>query len=344
MKLKAIFLIFISIILISASCSKKHQTLTTVAGKPDTTLLAEPFGMCIDAEGNLFVADVGNHCISKVTPNGEISRFAGSGNEGNENGSLREASFNSPSGVCFDKDRNLLVAGFGGQNIRKISRDGIVTTVAGTGKEGYLDGPADSARFSSPRGICIDSKGTIFVADCWNHRIRKISPNGIVTTFAGGGKTGELVVNDWKDGADTTARFDAPCGMSIDKNDNLYVADANNNCIRKITPEGYVTTVAGIGKQKGLKDGPYGSSLLNVPTELFVNDQFEVFFSDTYNHCVRKIDKNGVVTTLVGTGEKGFTEVEPLNSLLSSPRGICLYGNKLFFTEWGNHTIQKLEL
>ena len=342
--MKAIYYIVILFVTVFISCTETRRPLTIITGRNDTTILAEPFGMCSDTKGNLYVADVGRRCILKVDGKGEVSVFAGSDKEGTADGTLNDVSFVGPSGICFDKKGNMYIAGFGGQNIRKISPDGIVSTLAGTGKEGYLDGAAHSAKFSSPRGICADSKGNIFVADCWNHRIRKISPDGVVTTFAGGGKTGELVVNDWKDGADTTARFDAPCGMSIDKNDNLYVADANNSCIRRITSDGYVTTIAGTGKQKGLKDGPYGKSLLNVPTEVFVSSESEVYFSDTYNHCIRKIDKEGVVTTLAGTGQKGLTEVDPKNSLLSSPRGICIYKNYLFFAEWGNHTIRKLKL
>jgi sugar lactone lactonase YvrE len=332
------------VLLTFVACEPKPQQLVIVAGDKDTTIFNQPFGMCADGKGNLFIADVGRHCITLLETNGKAAVYAGSDKEGNTDGDKKIASFNAPSGVCFDRSGNMYIAGFGGQNIRKITHDGKVITAAGTGALGYIDGPAGQARFSSPRGICIDSKGNLFVGDCWNHRIRKIDTNGIVSTFAGGGKTGELVVNDWKDGADTTARFDAPCGMAIDKNDNIYVADANNNCIRKITPDGYVSTIAGIGKQRGLVDGPAGVSKLSVPTELTVTDENEVYFSDTYNNCIRKIDKNGIVSTLAGTGKKGFSNGLPLESLLSSPRGIVVSKGKLYFAEWGNHIIRKLNL
>ena len=339
-----VYLIIISAATFCISCNTPDHPLNIIAGKNDTTLLAAPFGMCVDPEGNLFVADAGRHSILKVNTKGEVTVFAGIEKEGGLDGNRKEASFNSPSGVFLDKKGNLYVAGFGGQNIRRITPEGEVSTVAGTGDEGYEDGPAAKAKFSSPRGVCMDSKANIFVADCWNHRIRKISPDGMVTTFAGGGKTGVLVENDWRDGQDTAARFDAPCGMAIDENDNVYVADANNHCIRKITPDGYVSTVAGIGKQKGLLDGPYGKALLNVPTEIFISMEGDLYISDTYNHCIRKMDKMGMVSTLVGNGEKGLSEDDPLHSLLSSPRGICLYDDYLFFAEWGNHTIRKLHL
>jgi DNA-binding beta-propeller fold protein YncE len=337
-------LLLLPFLLTLFACVHKPQQLVIVAGDKDSTQVNQPFGICADAKGNLFIADVGRHCITQLKNNGEIIVYAGIEKEGCNDGDRKTALFSAPSGICFDHSGNMYIAGFGGQNIRKITHEGVVSTIAGSGEEGYVDGPANQARFSSPRGICIDSKGNLFVGDCWNHRIRKIDTNGMVSTFAGGGKTGELVVNDWKDGADTVARFDAPCGLAIDQNDNIYVADANNSCIRKITSVGTVSTIAGIGKQKDLIDGPLGVSKCNVPTELTVTADNEVYFSDTYNHCIRKIDRNGIVSTLAGTGQKGFSNGLPRESLLSSPRGICIYKGELYFAEWGNHLIRKIKL
>lgn len=342
--MKNLVLFAFLLLLALAGCDPKPQELVIIAGDKDTTLFVQPFGMSGDAKGNLFIADVGKNCITMLKPDGTVTVYAGTGAEGNADGSRLAASFSAPSGICFDRQGNMYIAGFGGQNVRKITPGGEVSTVAGTGEGGYTDGPAGQARFSSPRGICIDSKGNLYVGDCWNHRIRRIDTSGIVTTFAGGGKTGELLVNDWRDGADTTARFDAPCGLAIDRSDNIYVADANNSCIRKITPGGYVTTLAGAGRQRGLVDGGPGVSRLSVPTELTVTDDNEVYFSDTYNNCIRKIDSNGNVSTLAGTGEKGFTNGLPLESLLSSPRGIYISKGKLYFAEWGNHTVRMLKL
>jgi hypothetical protein len=165
----------------------------------------------------------------------------------------------------------------------------------------------------------------------------------MVTTFAGGGARGELVVNDWRDGLDTAARFDAPCGMAIDEYDNIYVADANNNCIRKITPGGMVSTLAGIAGRRESKDGRYGESILNCPTELVVSDGI-IYFSDTYGNQVKKISTDLEVITLAGTGEPGMVNIDPLNSLLSSPRGITLSGDFLCFIEYDNRLIRRLRL
>lgn len=342
--MKIHWLTFFLLLSIIIACVPNSKSLIVVAGDKDTTSIREPFGMCADKDGNFYIADVGRNCITKLNPKGEIVVYAGTGKEGNNDGYKDSASFIAPSGVCIDRDGNLFIAGFGGQNIRKIASGGKVTTIAGTGEMGYVDGLANQAQFSSPRGICIDSKGNLYVGDCWNHRIRKIDTNGIVTTFAGGGKIGELVKNGWKDGADTAARFDAPCGLAIDNFNNIYVADANNCCIRKITPGGYVSTIAGAVQKVGLIDGVLGVSRLNIPTELTVTNNEEVYFSDTYNHAIRKIDKLGRVTTLAGTGQKGFTNGTPKKSLLSSPRGICICEGKVYFTEWGNHVVRMLKL
>lgn len=342
MKVNAIILYVL--VLFCSACTSNHAPLQVHVGYNDTTLLDTPFGMTVDKDGNLYVANAGKNCITKVGKNGEVSVFAGTGEASNIDGAIDTATFNSPSGVCFDNEGNIIVAGFGGGNIRRITIDGQVETLAGTGKEGYTDGPAEQATFSAPRGVCVDSKGNIYVGDCWNHRIRKISPDGIVSTFAGGGKIGVLVKNDWKDGPDTTARFDAPCGLAIDKNDNVYVADAGNHSIRKISPNGYVTTIAGIDKKQGLVDGPITEAELNTPTEVFVDDDLVVYFSDTYNNCIRKIGLNGNIETLIHSDDVATLSNDSTLQPITSTRGICVYKKELYFLEWHSHLMWKFQL
>ncbi len=131
----------------------------------------------------------------------------------------------------------MYVSDFINQRIRKISNDMEVTTIAGSGQAGYLEGPADEAKFNYPRGICLDDTGNIYIGDSWNHRIRKISTDGIVSTWAGGGTTiGVQSVGDYVDASDTAARFYTPCEVSIDQFNNIFVADAYNHRIRKIDP------------------------------------------------------------------------------------------------------------
>lgn len=337
-------LFFITAALVLSCNPPAERQLEIIAGENDTTIFSHPFGMCSDMDGNLYVADAGHNQVKKIDRNGTVSVFAGTGETGNNDGSAEMATFNYPSGICTDGNGNFYVAGFGGQNIRKISPEGYVTTIAGTGEEGYRDGEGEQALFSSPRGICIDSKGNLFVGDCWNHRIRKITPDGFVTTFAGGGNRGELVLNGWADGRDTAARFDAPCGMAIDIYDNIYVADANNNCIRKITPGGMVSTLAGIAGHRESKDGAYGESMLNCPTELVISPAGTIYFSDTYGNQVKMIGTDNVVSTIAGTGEKGNINSGPEISTLASPRGIAIAGNYLCFIEYDNRMVRRLKI
>jgi DNA-binding beta-propeller fold protein YncE len=195
--------------------------------------------------------------------------------------------------VRFDGKGNLYVCSYAENTIRVVDAKGNVRSVITSRVEGYLDGPVAEARIRAPRGLVFDSRGNLFFSDCWNHRIRKITPAGIVSTLAGGGPTGVEAKAIWRDGTGAEARFFAPCGMAIDGDDNLYVADAENHRIRKITPRGVVTTIAGHGISgkagRGFADGPAAKSRLNTPTEVFVTADGSVYFSDTYGNRIRKI-------------------------------------------------------
>ena len=235
-----------------------------------------PAGIAIDKAGNLYVADSWNHRIRKITPTGEVSTFAGSGEVGEDKGGFADgpgstAQFNRPSGIAIDTTGNLYVTDSKNHRIRKITPKGEVSTFAGSGETGkdreggYADGPGSVAQFSffSPAfpingiaivGLAIDAADNLYVADLGNHRIRKITPTGEVSTLAGSGEMGEGKWGGYADGPGSTAQFSSPSGVTIDTAGNLYVADAGNNLIRKITPTGEVSTLAGSGKE-GYADG-----------------------------------------------------------------------------------------
>jgi len=350
-------MILVPLFIVATVCSICSAQVATRAGngkagfadgRGEAARFNEPFGACLDKQGNVYVADAGNNRIRRITPDGTVSTYAGSGERGTKDGPAAKAQFNMPSEIVFDPDGNLLVVSYIENCIRKISPDGVVSSIIESRPGGYVDGPLKDARIRSPRGVAVDSKGNILFSDCWNHRIRKITPQGVVSTLAGGGSTGTGGEAQCKDGQGEAARLTAPCGMVIDTDDNLYVADANNHRIRKITPEGMVTTIAGsgpVGKDgAGYVDGPAAESRLNTPTELFRTDDGTIYFSDTYNSRIRKIDTAGVVSTIAGTAEAGYRDGPTQQALLNWPRGIVVRGGEIVFVDYKNNALRTVKL
>jgi sugar lactone lactonase YvrE len=178
-----------------------------------------PHGVAIDAVGNVYVADRNNYKIRKITPMGEVSTLAGSGSLGNADGLGTAASFNYPTGIAIDATGNLYVADSENHKIRKITPAGVVSTLAGSGLPGNTNGTGTSASFKAPLGVTVDAAGNVYVADSQNHKIRKITPAGVVSTFAGSGGAGST------DGAGSVASFNLPAGVAVDASGNVFVAD-----------------------------------------------------------------------------------------------------------------------
>jgi len=322
-----------------------------VNGDTSVASFNKPFGICIDYSGNVYLADAYNHCIRKIGTDGQVSTYAGTGIAGFLDGPATTARFNQPINICFDGEGNMLVSDFINQRIRKISSDMQVTTIAGTGAAGYQNGPADQAKFNYPRGICVDDAGNIFIGDSWNHRIRKISINNIVSDWAGGGTTiGVQSVGDYVDASDTAARFYTPCELSIDQYHNIYVADAYNHRIRKIDASRMVTTHAGSGgfgpNGGGFQNGTADEAQFNVPTACHVITDGTVFVGDGSNQRVRKIATDAIVSTFAGTGETGFGDGPDSLATFDFPRGTVFdYElSRLYVVDYNNHAIRIIHI
>lgn len=309
-----------------------------------------PFGICVDAAGNIFLADNGNNCIRKITKSGVVTTYAGTGSVGYVDGASSSAKFNAPTGVCVDDTGNVYVSDFQNHRIRKINTQGIVSTIAGSGTAGYKDDLGTVAQFSYPRGISRDQQGNLYVGDSWNHRVRKIAPNGQVTTYAGGGNIfGVQSVSSFADGKDTSARFYTPCEVKVDEQGNVYVADAYNHRIRKIDANRNVTTIAGSGASGntagGFMDGPSTTARFNTPTTVFEDGKGILYVGDGSNQRVRRISTSGYVTTIAGTGAAGFANGSGNQATFNFPRGIAMSPtdtNLFYVVDYNNHSIRKL--
>ena len=248
----------------------------------DTATFNKPFGIAVDASGNVYIADAGNNQIRAITPASVVSKFAGTGIAGGANGT-DTATFNSPLGVAVDASGNLYVADYGNDLIRKASAAGVVSTFAGSGATGADNGAGAIATFDLPEGIAVDASGNVFVADNGNNLIRKITPDGTVSTFAGSGKAGSA------NGTGTAASFNSPFGLAVDASGNVYVADSGNNLIRKITAAGVVSTFAGSGKN-GATNGSLTSASFNTPSGVAVDAAGNVYVADQIANNIRKIN------------------------------------------------------
>jgi sugar lactone lactonase YvrE len=202
--------------------------VSTIAGGDGINLFYIPKSLTVTATGDIYVADTFNHLIRKISPAGVVTIFAGSGSPGSADGVKTSASFNFPSAIVCDRDQNLYVADAGNNTIRKITPDGMVTTLAGNGQPGFADGKGSAALFKYPQGIAIDANKNLYVSDGQNNLIRKVDQNGNVTTIAGSSGSGH------QDGIGRQASFNYPLGLSTDVSGNIYVADDNGR-IRKIT-------------------------------------------------------------------------------------------------------------
>lgn len=325
--------------------------VTTLAGSPgaagsaDGTSAARfntPYAITVDSMDTIYVADTFNSTIRKITLSGEVTTPAGlAGVTGSVDGVGNQARLSSPTGLAAGGGTNLVVADFGNASIRMVTEGGTrVTTIAGVANvTGSQNGSARAARFNFPAGAAVDTGGNVYIADEQNDVIRKITPLGDVSTFAG--TAGVAGTNDANG---TAAKFNRPLGVALDKGGNLYVADTQNHTIRKITPDGTVTTLAGLAGTAGTSDGVGTDALFNTPFGVAVDTQTNVYVADTFNHAIRKITPAGVVSTLAGTiSVSGTNDGTGSAANFSFPEGVAVDpdGN-VFVTDDANSSIRKI--
>ena len=282
----------------------ENGIITTVMGTGSDTLqpqgvlpgletnLVRAYGIAVDANDNLYVLSRGHHKLFKLDAEGMATRIAGTGEPGfsGDGGPAIDAQLQSSNHLVANDAGNLYIADSGNRRIRMIDRQGVITTIAGTGEHGFGGdgGPATEALMTGGSAIARDAAGNLYVADFENHRIRKVDTDGIITTVAG---TGDHLFNG--EGLPATeSNIGEPTGVACDQEGNVYVADQVNNRIRVVTPDGLMYTVAGTGKRGYEGDGgPAEAARINVPDIICVDGEGNVYFPDYLNHVVRKLTR-----------------------------------------------------
>jgi uncharacterized protein (TIGR03437 family) len=314
-------------------------------GGPATSAeLNLPSGVAVDGAGNLYIADMGNNRIRKVSPAGIITTVAGNGTDvySGDGGPATSAELSLPQGVAVDAAGNLFIADTRNLRIRKVSAAGTITTVAGNGSYGSSGdgGPATSATLNLPQGIAVDGAGNLFIADTVNNRIRKVNAAGTITTVAGNGSYGYA-----GDGsAATSAELGGPEGAAVDSTGNLLIADSYNARLRKVALNGIISTVAGDGGfHYGGDGGPATSAELFLPESVAADNAGNLFVADTSNNRIRQINQAGVITTVAGNGAHGYSgDGGPATSAeLNQPSGVAVdNAGSLFIADQANNRIR----
>jgi len=348
-------------LLIFASSSAFSQTITTVAGvvgspgyagdagQANSAKFNQPRAVATDNDGNLYIADMRNHVIRKVNPNGIVNTVAGNGTAGNSGagGPATAGQLAQPTGMTIDNEGNIYIADYNSSVIKKVTTSGIMTIFAGNGTEGFSGdgGPAGQAKLYRPTAVAVDKDGSLYISDASNKVIRKVTKQGVISTVAGvpgrAGYSGD-------GGPATKALLTQPAGIAVDNSGNLYIADPSNSVVRKVNPAGIITTFAGNGSAGYSGDnGPATKAQFQIgsPQGLAVDAAGDVYASDYQNHAIRKINTKGIITTIAGTGAPDYAgDGGPaILAKIWYPIGIAtdVAGN-VFITDSYNNTIREI--
>jgi uncharacterized protein (TIGR03437 family) len=305
-----------------------------------------PASVALDAAGDLYIADTGTNRIRQVSPSGAIATVAGTGaaSPGGEATPAPTTPLLTPTSVAVDQFGNLLIVETGAHRVRQVAADGLIRTIVGTGTAGLGPDllPPTQTQLRAPQGICLDRSGNLYVADTDNHRVLLVPAQGVVSTVAGNGAQGMAGDN----GAAPLAELNQPTACALDSAGNLYIADTYNHRIRKVDTTGAITTVAGNGAPGESGDeGPAQAASLNTPRGLAVDDNGNIYISDTGNSCIRQVTSDGLIHLIGGAATAGFSgDGGPaLSAWLNTPGGILLDGSgDLYFADTNNNRVREL--
>ncbi len=308
-------------------------------------LLNGPAGVAVDSSGNTYFSDTNNNVVRKIGSAGVISTVAGNGTAGfgGDGGKATSAQFSAPAGLAMDKSGNLYIADSANSRVRKMATDGTVSTVAGSGTQGYGgDGTAATgAQLNVPSALAFDASGNLYIADFGNSAVRKVTTGGIISTFAGNGTAGY----SGDGGKATAAQLNGVQSVAVDSAGNVYIADALNYRVREVNAAGVISTIAGNGYAGYSGDlGPATAAQLSYPAALAVDSAGSVYVSDGGTR-IRRIS-GGIVATVAGTGTLGFSGDggAAAQAMLNAPQGMAFdaKGN-LFVADSGNNAIRELQ-
>jgi len=315
-------------------------------GPATAAQLNNPTAVAVDAAGNVLIADSSNYRIRKVSTGGTITTVAGNGSYGfsGDGGPATAAQLYYPRGVAVDGSGNLYIGDGSNYRVRRVDTAGIISTFAGTGSYGFSgdDGPATNASLTYPYGVAVDPAGAVYIADFYNYRVRKVEANGIINTIAGNGARGF----SGDGGPATNASLTYPYGVAVDAAGAVYIADCYNYRVRKVEANGIINTIAGAGSHAFSGDGgPATSASLNYAYGVAVGAAGAVYIADYYNYRVRKVEANGVISTLAGNGlfRFGGDGGPATNAQLSSPYGGASDGaGNFYIADQMNHRVRKV--